>query len=189
MTAQKLIVFSAPSGSGKTTLIKHLLAENLPLAFSISATSRTPRKGEINGKDYYFLSGKDFQKKIKNGDFLEWEEVYKGTFYGTLRSELERIWAKNKAVLFDIDVVGGLNLKKLFPKETLAVFVKAPSIATMEKRLTKRGTDTPQVIAKRIKKARVEMGFEKEFDTVLINDDLEVAKKMAVNMVVDFLKN
>lgn len=189
MATGKLIVFSAPSGSGKTTIVKHLLGEtDLPLDFSISAASREAREGEVNGKDYYFLSANEFKSKVSEDAFLEWEEVYKDNFYGTLKSEITRIWKEGKHVIFDIDVIGGLNIKKQFPKETLAIFVKPPSIEEMERRLRGRATETEEKIKMRVAKAEQEMDFAKKFDTILINNDLNVAKKDAFQMVSDFIK-
>ena len=164
-TGGKLIVFSAPSGSGKTTIVRHLLGkEDLNLEFSISAASREPRGEEVNGKDYYFMSTEEFKKHIKNEDFLEWEEVYRDNFYGTLKSEVERIWAKGKNVIFDIDVSGGLRIKYKFPKETLAVFVKPPSIDELKIRLKKRSTESDDKINMRIAKASVELATAPQFD-------------------------
>lgn len=184
----KLIVFSAPSGSGKTTIVKHLLGiEKLNLEFSISATSREPRGDEINGKDYYFISTKEFKNHIKNDDFLEWEEVYRDNFYGTLKSEVERIWALGKHVIFDIDVAGGLRIKKKFPKETLAVFVKPPSVDELKIRLKKRKTESEDRINMRIAKASVELATAPQFDKIIKNYDLEVALKEAENLVADFI--
>ena len=161
---------------------------DLPLDFSISAASRSPREGEIDGKDYYFLSADDFKDKVNEDAFLEWEEVYKNNFYGTLKSEITRIWEEGKHVVFDIDVVGGLNIKKQFPKETLAVFVQPPSIEEMERRLRGRATETEEKIKMRVAKAEQEMDFAQKFDTILINNDLSVAKADAYQMVSDFLK-
>jgi len=190
MSKGKLIVFSAPSGSGKTTIVKHLLeATDLPLDFSISAASRNPRVGEVDGKDYYFLSVKDFQHKVEQNAFLEWEEVYKDNYYGTLKSEIERIWSLNKHVIFDIDVIGGLNIKKQYPAETLAIFVKPPSIEEMERRLRGRATETEEKIQMRLAKAEQEMNYAEKFDKTLINNDLEVAKVDAEKMVGNFLEN
>ena len=184
----KLIVFSAPSGSGKTTLVRHLLGEKeLNLDFSISVTSRDKRGNEIDGRDYHFISLNEFKEHIKRGNFVEWEEVYKDNFYGTLRSEIERIWLDNKHVIFDIDVVGGLNVKEQFPNETLAVFVQPPSIEIMESRLRNRGTDSEEKILERVEKAKRELEFSKEFDVVLVNDDLEDAKKKAYKLVKNFI--
>ncbi|ANW96995.1 guanylate kinase [Wenyingzhuangia fucanilytica] len=188
MSSGKLIVFSAPSGSGKTTIVRHLLGEtDLPLDFSISAASREPRVGEVDGKDYYFLSAKEFRNKVDEDAFLEWEEVYKDNFYGTLKSEITRIWKEGKHVVFDIDVVGGLNIKKQFPKETLAIFVQPPSIEEMERRLRGRATETEEKIKMRVAKAEQEMDFAKKFDTVLINNDLSVAKEDAYQLVYNFI--
>lgn len=186
----KLIVFSAPSGSGKTTLVHHLLdQEKLGLQFSISATSRPRRGQEIDGKDYYFISKEKFQEHIKNKDFLEWEEVYTDNFYGTLLSEVNRIWQNGKAAIFDIDVVGGLRIKEKFPENTLAVFVQPPSLEVMESRLRNRKTDSEEKIKERLAKAGKELEFSKKFDYVLVNDNLESAKKEAEKIVADFIKN
>jgi len=184
----KLIVFSAPSGSGKTTIVHHLLKKyELNLDFSISATSRPKRGDEINGKDYYFLSLKEFQKHVENGDFIEWEEVYENNYYGTLKKEVERIWEQGKNVIFDIDVVGGLSIKNKFPKQTLAIFVKSPSIDEMERRLRNRNTDCEEKIKERVKKAEKEIKFAKDFDVILVNDDLEKAQQEAFNLVKKFV--
>ncbi|QCX36988.1 guanylate kinase [Aureibaculum algae] len=184
----KLIVFSAPSGSGKTTIVRHLLGlKNLNLEFSISATSREPRGEEINGSDYYFISTKDFKNHIKNDDFLEWEEVYRDNFYGTLKSEVERIWALGKHVIFDIDVAGGLRIKKKFPEETLAVFVKPPSVDELKIRLKKRKTESEDRINMRIAKASVELATAPQFDQIIKNYDLAVALKEAEELVANFV--
>src|SRR5574344_938126 len=148
--SKKVLIFSAPSGSGKTTVVKHLIEKHPCLEFSISATSRAPRGSEQHGKDYYFLSEKDFLDKVKAGDFIEYEQVYAGSYYGTLKSELDRIWSKGHVILFDVDVKGGINLKKYFGNDALSVFIQAPSIAELRKRLEKRGTDSPEAIEKRI---------------------------------------
>lgn len=180
----KLIVFSAPSGSGKTTIVKHLLGiEKLNLEFSVSATSRAPRGEEQHGKDYYFLSLKDFKQKMKDDEFLEWEEVYRDNFYGTLHSEIERIWAMGKNVIFDIDVVGGLRIKKKFPERTLAVFVKPPSVEELKIRLKKRKTESEEKINMRIAKASVEMATAPRFDFTILNDTLEHALEEAEKLV------
>jgi len=185
----KLIVFSAPSGSGKTTIVHYLLKqEKLNLDFSISATSREKRGKEIQGKDYYFMSLKEFQKHIENKDFIEWEEVYKNNYYGTLKNEVNRIWELGKHVVFDIDVVGGLSIKKIFPKQTLAIFVQTPSIEEMERRLRNRKTDSEEKIKERVAKAEKELKYAKEFDVILINNDLEKAKKEAYNLVENFIE-
>ena len=184
----KLIVFSAPSGSGKTTIVKHLLAqENLNLEFSISATSRDPRGEELDGTDYYFISLKDFKQHIKDEDFLEWEEVYRDNFYGTLKKEVYRIWAMGKHVIFDIDVVGGLRIKKKFPERTLAVFVKPPSIDELKIRLKKRSTESEEKINMRIAKASVELATAPQFDHTILNDDLDKALKEARTLVKEFI--
>lgn len=190
MTAQqgKLIVFSAPSGSGKTTIVKYLLTQpQLHLDFSISATSRYMRDGEINGKDYYFISPEDFQKKIAENAFVEHEEVYKDNFYGTLKTELERIWSEGKHVIFDIDVVGGLNIKNQYPDQTLAIFVNPPSVDELERRLKFRQTESDEKIAMRLEKAEREIARAPEFDVILENHDLETAKNEAVQLVSNFL--
>lgn len=185
----KLIVFSAPSGSGKTTLVRHLLGlENLNLEFSISATSREKRGTEIEGSDYYFLSAKAFKTKIKNEEFLEWEEVYRDNFYGTLKTEVERIWAKGKNVIFDIDVSGGLRIKRKFPEQTLAVFVKPPSIDELKIRLKKRKTESADKINMRVAKASAELATAPLFDVVIVNDNLDKALQQAEVLVSDFLK-
>lgn len=184
----KLIVFSAPSGSGKTTIVHHLLSHpELKLDFSISATSRPARGQEINGKDYYFISADEFKNHIERNDFIEWEEVYKNNFYGTLKSEINRIWSNGQHVIFDIDVLGGLNIKNQFPEQTLAIFVQPPSLEEMEIRLRNRQTDTEEKIQERVAKASKEMVFAKDFDLILLNDDLETAKKKAYMLVSDFL--
>ncbi|MFL2613736.1 MAG: guanylate kinase [Flavobacteriaceae bacterium] len=185
----KLIVFSAPSGSGKTTLVNHLLNQDIPLGFSISATSRKPRGKEENGKDYYFLSEDVFRKKITEDAFIEYEEVYKGIFYGTLKSEFNRLWRDGKHVLFDIDVKGGLNIKAQYPEETFAVFVKSPSLKVLEKRLRDRGTESEDKIQQRLDKSTSEFKFSKDFDIILINDDLKRAKDEVVSLVKKFLSS
>lgn len=184
----KLIVFSAPSGSGKTTIVHHLLGKKeLNLDFSISATSRERRGQEVNGKDYHFISLERFKKHIDQDDFVEWEEVYSNNFYGTLKSEVDRIWSEGKHAIFDIDVIGGLRIKNKFPDETLAVFVKTPSIEVMEKRLRSRNTDSEEKIRERITKAERELLYADDFDVILINDDLEIAKKEAEKIVKEFI--
>ncbi len=183
----KLIIFSAPSGAGKTTIVKHLLDSGLPLEFSISACSRQPRIGEINGKDYYFLSADEFNFKIKKNEFIEWEEVYPGNLYGTLKSEPERIWKNNNHVLFDIDVKGGVHLKKLFGENALSVFVMPPSIVELERRLINRCTDDKETIKKRVDKAVYELKFADQFDVIITNDNLLDAKNKAFKLVSDFI--
>ncbi|WP_370099075.1 guanylate kinase [Xanthomarina gelatinilytica] len=186
----KLIVFSAPSGSGKTTIVRHLLKQDhLNLEFSISATSREKRGNEVHGKDYYFLSASEFKTKIKNEEVLEWEEVYRDNFYGTLKTEVERIWAKGKHVIFDIDVSGGLRIKRKFPEETLAVFVKPPSIDELKIRLKKRQTESADKINMRIAKASAELATAPLFDVIIENDNLEKALQEAETLVDNFLHN
>jgi guanylate kinase len=185
----KLIVFSAPSGSGKTTIVRHLLAQkDLNLEFSISATSRSPRENEVDGKDYYFMDLKEFKSHIKNDDFLEWEEVYRDNFYGTLNSEVERIWAMGKHVVFDIDVVGGLDIKRIYPERTLAVFVEPPSIEELKIRLKKRKTESEDRIAMRVAKASIEMATAPQFDHIIVNEDLDTALEEAYHLVKSFIK-
>ena len=183
----KLIIFSAPSGSGKTTLVKHLLSLGIGLEFSVSATSRQPRPGEMDGKDYYFISEAEFKKKISKGDFLEWEEVYKGIFYGTLKSEVERIRNSGKHVIFDVDVEGGVNIKQFYGQDALAVFVKPPSVEELKKRLENRSTESEEKINMRIAKAEQELAFESRFDAVLVNDCIQDAMKKAGDLVIDFI--
>lgn len=189
MTTQpKLIVFSAPSGAGKTTLVRHLLnIEDLNLAFSISAASREAREGEVDGTDYYFLGISEFKNRIRANDFIEFEEVYQDQFYGTLKSEVERLWAQGKNVIFDIDVVGGLRLKKKFPERCVSIFVKPPSINELQKRLKNRKTESSEKIAMRVAKASTEMATAPQFDIVIKNDDLELAKLEAEKVVRHFI--
>lgn len=184
----RLLIFSAPSGSGKTTIVRHLLASRRDLEFSVSATSRPPRGKEEHGKDYYFLSEEEFRQKAMSGDFLEWEEVYRGAFYGTLRKEVERIWNKGHHVIFDMDVVGGLNLKRHFGERALAVFVMPPNLKELERRLRSRGTDSEDKIRQRLDKAEQELVRSSEFDHVLINENLEDAKREAQQIVSNFLR-
>ncbi|TNJ47277.1 guanylate kinase [Tamlana fucoidanivorans] len=190
MKKGKLIVFSAPSGSGKTTIVRHLLGiKDLNLEFSISATSRAKRGTEEHGKDYYYLSASEFKNKIKANAFLEWEEVYRDNFYGTLKTEVERIWAKGKNVIFDIDVSGGLRIKRKFPKETLAVFVKPPSVDELKIRLKKRKTESEDKINMRVAKASAELATAPLFDTIIINDTLEHALEEAHKQVSEFINS
>jgi guanylate kinase len=184
---KKLIIFSAPSGAGKTTLIKHLVQKDPGLEFSVSATSRKPRPGEVQGKDYYFLPESDFRKRVKNGDFLEWEEVYSGLFYGTLKSEVERIRNAGNNVIFDVDVVGGLKIKKFYGDEALAVFVQPPSVEELKNRLQNRSTESDEKMRMRIAKAEKELEFAHRFDVVIVNDDLPKALKEAEKIVSGFL--
>ncbi|MDM9630046.1 guanylate kinase [Robiginitalea aurantiaca] len=186
----KLIVFSAPSGSGKTTIVRHLLSiPELNLAFSVSATSRPRRPKEKHGEHYYFISITEFKNHIKNGDFLEWEEVYRDNFYGTLKTEIERLWAEGKNVIFDIDVAGGLRIKRKFPERTLAVFVKPPSVDELKIRLKKRSTESDDKINMRIAKASIELATAPQFDEIIYNHDLETALKESYELVADFIKN
>ncbi len=188
MQKGKLLVFSAPSGSGKTTIVRHLLAQpDLNLEFSISCTTRATRGEEVDGKDYYFISWDEFKKHIKAEDFVEWEEVYTDNFYGTLKTEVERIWALGKHVIFDIDVAGGLRIKNKFPNETLAVFVKPPSVDELKRRLKQRSTESEDKINMRIAKASVELATAPQFDTIIKNYDLEIAKEDAYQLVKDFI--
>jgi guanylate kinase len=190
LTQGKAIIFSAPSGAGKTTIVHHLLNNpDLRLSFSVSATSRARRTHEEDGKDYHFLSASTFLQKAKNGDFLEWEEVYKDQYYGTLKSEIEKIWAEGKNVIFDVDVVGGLNLKKIFGDKALAVFVQPPSIEVLRFRLRNRSTETAEKIAMRIEKAQHEMDFAPKFDFILVNDKLELALQQAEDKVREFIRS
>ncbi len=187
--AGKLIIFSAPSGSGKSTIINYLLTQNLRLRFSISATSRAPRGTEKNGVEYYFLSPEEFRTRIAAGDFLEYEEVYKDKFYGTLKSEVERILAEGDNVIFDVDVVGGCNIKKYYGDRALSMFIQPPSIEELRRRLEGRATDAPEVIESRIAKAAYELGFASKFDVVVVNDDLEKAKAEALQIIQNFIKD
>ncbi|PIF06176.1 MAG: guanylate kinase [Draconibacterium sp.] len=183
----KLIVFSAPSGAGKTSIVSYLMQRNLNLGFSVSATSRNPRPGEVHGQDYYFLSSEVFKQKVSNNEFLEWEEVYPETCYGTLKSEVERLRNKGKNVIFDVDVVGGLNIKKYYGEEVLAIFVMPPSIDELKIRLQKRKTETQEKIAMRIAKAEKEISFAQNFDKILINDNLETACTKAEKLVAQWI--
>ena len=189
MKEGKLVIFSAPSGAGKTTIVKHLLSRNLNFGFSISATTRKPRGAEQNGKDYYFLSAEEFKNKIESEEFLEWEEVYPGCFYGTLKSEVERICKNGQNILFDVDVVGGSNIKKYYGDKALAVFIQPPSIQELENRLLARSTDCPDVIKERIAKAEHELTYVNLFDITIINDKLEVALREAEEKVSEFLES
>lgn len=184
----KLVIFSAPSGSGKTTIVRELLKRFDCFEFSISATSRNPRGQEQNGVDYYFLSNEEFRARVERDEFVEWEEVYQGTCYGTLKSEMERIWAKGNIILFDVDVMGGINLKRIFGDDACSVFIMPPSVEELERRLRGRGTDSEEVILKRIAKAEFELSKSSEFDHVVINDDLEVAVAEVVNIISNFIK-
>jgi guanylate kinase len=183
----KLIVFSAPSGAGKTTLVKYILKTFREIQFSISATSRKARGEEKDGKDYYFLSNEEFKARIKNDEFIEYEEVYGGNYYGTLKSEVDRIWKDKKIAIFDIDVVGGANIKSMFPNETLSIFVMPPSIDILHRRLIERGDVSKQEIDVRIKKAESELDYASKFDNIIINNDLEESKKIAHTLIKEFI--
>lgn len=188
MTQGKAIIFSAPSGSGKTSLVRHLIQKIPNLGFSISACTRDKRgRHEVDGKDYYFLSQEEFKKKIDEDSFIEWEEVYAGNFYGTLKEEIQRIWDSGKAVIFDVDVKGGLALKKYFGDKALAIFVKVPSLEILKTRLSDRGTETEESISRRIFKAEFESKFEPQFDVTIVNDDFAVSSAEAEKLVGDFL--
>jgi guanylate kinase len=183
----KAVIISAPSGAGKTTIVRHLLDSVLNLSFSVSATTRPPRGSEKDGEDYFFLSVDEFRKKIADNEFVEWEEVYKDLLYGTLKSEMERIWNEGRHVLFDVDAQGGINLKKKFGIRAIAIFIMPPSVEELENRLVKRGTDTPEKIKMRVDKAREEMKLANQFDTVIVNHHLENAKQETTKTVSSFL--
>ena len=185
----KCVIFSAPSGAGKTTIVHHLLNADIGLAFSVSACSRDPRPNETDGKDYYFLGLEGFRKLIQEDAFIEWEEVYADNYYGTLRSEIERIWSEGKTVIFDVDVVGGLNIKRIFGDQALAIFVQPPSYDELEKRLRHRSTESEEKINMRMAKARKELSSASEFDVILINDNLEVACAEAKRIVTEFIQS
>ncbi len=186
----KSIIFSAPSGAGKTTIIGELLKKpELKLEFSISATSRNPRNAEVNAKDYYFLSKEDFLQKIDKNEFVEWEEVYNGSYYGTLKQELERIWSKGKLVAFDVDVKGGLNLKRIFKNDALLVFVMPPSVEELERRLRGRGTESEETLKTRIDKAKYEISYAEQFDVIITNDVLEQSVEKARETIEKFLNS
>ena len=185
---RKVIIFSAPSGAGKSTIVNHILGLHPELEFSVSATSRAPRGNEQNGKEYYFFTADEFRKMIEEDKFVEHEEVYPGSFYGTLKSELERIWAKGHTIVFDIDVKGGVNMKRIFGDKAFSIFIKAPSVEVLRQRLAGRGTDSPEAIERRVAKAKEETEFAKgKFDYVLVNDDIEKAFKEAEQIVDRFL--
>ena len=183
----KLIIFSAPSGSGKTTIVHRLMGIVEGLEFSVSATSRAPRGAEQNGKDYYFLSAEEFDSKIAEDAFVEWEEVYAGTKYGTLRSEMERIWSKGHTILFDVDVKGGVRLKEIFGSQALSIFVMPPSVEELHNRLVGRATDSPEKIEQRIAKAGEELGYAERFDRVVVNDNLDEAVEQVRSIVTAFI--
>ncbi|MDR0768385.1 MAG: guanylate kinase [Dysgonamonadaceae bacterium] len=183
----KLIILSAPSGSGKSTIINYLLKEGAPLTFSISATSRLPRGNEQDGVEYYFLSPETFRERIRKGDFIEYEEVYPNKFYGTLKSEVEANLRKGKNVILDVDVAGGLNLKKLYSDNALLLFIQPPSIEELKRRLETRGVDSPEMIADRVSKARYELSLAPQYDKVIVNDDIEKAKQETLNTIINFI--
>jgi guanylate kinase len=185
----KLVIISAPSGAGKTTIVRHLLDSGLNLSFSVSATTRKLRGTETDGIDYFFLTVPEFRKKVENNEFVEWEEVYKDLLYGTLKCELDRIWASGSNVLFDVDVKGGINLKKIFGTRSIALFIMPPSVEELETRLVKRATDSPEKIRMRVEKAREEMKLANQFDTVIINHELDRAKNEAFKIVSSFLES
>ena len=187
MQPGKLIIFSAPSCSGKSTIINYLLTQNLNLAFSISATSRAPRGEEKNGVEYYFLTPDEFRRRISAGDFLEYEEVYTDKFYGTLKSEVERLTSAGKNVIFDVDVVGGVNIKRFYGERALSIFIQPPGIEELRRRLTSRATDAPEVIESRLAKAEYEMGFAPKFDRIVVNDDLSTAEQEVLQIIKKFL--
>ena len=188
--AGKALIFCAPSGSGKTTIVKHLLENNSSLGFSISASTRDKRgRTEAHGKDYYFLTPDEFKKRIDADEFIEWEEVYEGNFYGTLKSEIERIWKEGKDVIFDVDVKGGLALKKYFGDKALAIFVKVPSLEILKARLNDRGTESPESLSRRLFKAQFEMSFQDKFDQVLVNETLDTSLREAQKLYDDFKTN
>ena len=185
--AGKLIIFSAPSGAGKSTLVKHILELGFKLEFSISATSRAPRGAEKHGVEYYFLSPEEFRQRIDNKEFIEYEEVYPNCFYGTLRTEIERITANGNNIIFDVDVVGGLNIKKQYPDRSLALFIAPPSVEELQNRLIQRATDSPEMIEKRVAKASYEMTFAPQFDKTIVNDNLHEAKAQTERLIREFL--
>lgn len=184
---QKAIIISAPSGAGKTTIVKALLEQVPELEFSVSACTRAPRNGEVHGKDYWFITPEEFRARVANNELVEWQEVYPGSFYGTLKSELEHIWNRGNAVIFEVDAIGGINLKKYFGNDALSVFIRPPSIETLEDRLRNRNTDDAASIEKRMAKAIFELSFAENFDEIVVNDNLEMAVTKVVALVKDFL--
>jgi guanylate kinase len=184
----KLIIIAAPSGAGKTTIVKHILQQFPQLSFSVSATTRPIREGEKNGKDYYFLAEQEFKSRIANDEFIEWEMVYVGKYYGTLKSELLRVWNNDQHIIFDVDVEGGLHIKNKYPTNSLAIFINPPSLETLKQRLTDRNTESDESLNERISKAEHEMSFASEFDVVLTNDDLQKALLEAEKLIRDFLE-
>jgi guanylate kinase len=186
--SDKIIVITAPSGAGKTSITKHLMQKLPNLSFSVSATTRAPRPNEIDGKDYYFISEESFKNKIEAGDFIEWEMVYEGTYYGTLKTEINKIWQRNQAPVLDIDVQGALHIKKLFPEEAFTLFIAPPSVEALRERLQKRGTETAASLEKRINKANEELSYQDKFDCVILNDQLDIACQEALDVVAHFLQ-
>lgn len=184
----KVIIVSAPSGAGKTSIVRHLLEQVPELKFSISATTRPKRDYEIDGKDYYFLTPEQFKERLANEEFLEWQEVYADQFYGSLKSEVERIWSNGQAVIFDVDVLGGLNIKKFYGDEALSVFIEPPTMEELENRLKNRGTETDASLKKRLAKAEYELSFAPQFDKIVLNDDLKTAQQEMIDLVRDFLE-
>lgn len=184
---RKVLIISAPSGAGKSTLVSHLLEAGLPLLFSVSATSRKPRGNEVDGREYYFITAAEFRKRVRQDEFVEWQEVYRDHYYGTLRKEIERIYGEGKIPLFDVDVMGGINLKKIFGEDALSVFVMPPSVEELRKRLIRRGTDSPEKIEMRVEKASSEILLADRFDLVIINDDLAEACAEIMRIVKEFI--
>jgi guanylate kinase len=184
----KLVIISAPSGAGKTTIVRHLLESGLKLSFSVSATTRQPRGNEVDGVDYFFITVPEFKKRIENQEFVEWEEVYKGNLYGTLKSEMDRIWATGNNVIFDVDVKGGIKLKDIFGNRAISIFIMPPTVEDLENRLLKRGTESEEKVRIRVEKAREEMKFADKFDTVIVNHQLDNAKEESLKLVSSFLE-
>ena len=189
MSKGLVVVFSAPSGAGKSTIVHHLLEKFPQIEFSVSATSRAPRGAEVDGKDYYFFTAEQFEQKIAENRFVEYEEVYAGTYYGTLKSEIERLWDKGAVIAFEVDVNGGVNIKRLFGERALSVFVMPPSVKVLEERLIARGTDSKESIAKRLAKAEEEIAYSSKFDVVLVNDNLQQAFAQAERIVGEFIES
>lgn len=189
MNQEKIIIITAPSGSGKTTLVKRLLNRYPKLAFSISACTRQPRPNEVDGKDYYFFTDEEFKALITKDAFIEWEMVYTGKYYGTLKTEMERIWAEGQAPLVDIDVHGAIAIQERYPEQSLSLFIQAPSIEELRRRLTERGTETPETLEERVKKAELELSYASQFDSVVVNDHLEHATQELINIIDDFLSD
>lgn len=185
---KKIVIITAPSGAGKTSITRYLLAKFPQLAFSISAATREQRKHEVNGRDYYFISAPEFQQKIQSGEFVEWEMVYEGKYYGTLKSELERIWKNNQVPVLDIDVKGAIHVQQQFPKTSLSIFIEPPSVEELKRRLQGRGTETPETLQARVNKASYEISFKHHFNKIIVNDDLDKACREAGNIIRDFIQ-